>query len=326
MKHKTSLRYLLFVGFAASFFILTSPVLAQSKFDPTQDYSIHTMPVLADDESLSAQWSEKSSEAQVTHSAIENTPAYPSWLDQFLNTLRLSVLSVGQAAGTAVKHFFENALPILKENALMWMLQMFLLSAGFFFLFTILQSSALRALFKRLFKSITDTHIRAIGLVSAVVLSLTTGVAVKSAYQQQIDLFAQTFGWQFNPLEQDLLIIGILLLLLLIITQGHMILVIAKHVAISGVALLPSWEHVVKYLTKETKTAFTETEKECAERIDKCSSLFDKGVILAVNYLPGNMPDLGIDDAIIHWKNVLLKTEPQLLPEPAASTPARKRK
>lgn len=150
------------------------------------------------------------------------------------------------------------------------------------------------------------------------ILSFSTGVAIFTAYNQQIQFFEKATGWQFTPLNEDLFIIGGVLSLSFIFLVGPVFSTGIKYIATAAPAHLPKWQKILSYFTKETKSAFTETEKECEDSIGKCSSLFDKTVILIFNYLPGNMPDLGMDDAIINFKNSLFGSPtPQSQPQKA---------
>lgn len=285
MKLKTSFRLLFSLVLTFSFFIRPGSVIALEDYDPTKNYTVHSVPVISDESKatiISGNDIEQTDQSSIvpfqTAKDIQNTP------------------SNVEIAKTFVVNFITHQGREL----------------GIIFITFSLTSAMSFLLFRRVMKSALNSQIRVVGLVSAIVLSATTGVALMTAYNQQISFFEQVSGWQFSPLGEDIFIVGGVLFTCFLFLAGPTLLFGVKSLSTVAPVFIPDWKKILTYFTKETKSAFTETEKECQDTIEKCSSLFDKTIILIFNYLPGNMPDLGMDDAIINFKNNLFKTpQPQ---------------
>jgi hypothetical protein len=174
------------------------------------------------------------------------------------------------------------------------------------------------------FKSIFEVHMRLlIGAVSLVV-ALLTGTAVSTVFPKQLAQFEQVTQWQLGPLKEDLIWMGgtlaVLIATLIIVLNARVIGSALTAVAAAARKTLPKskspMDFIFSYLVDETKSAFTETEKECKARDDECKNFGDKMIILFFNYLPGTMPDLGMGEYLINWKNKMLGIQP---PEPVLS-------
>lgn len=304
MKLKTSFQLLFFLLVIFFYFGHPGTVSALEEFDPTQNYNVHSLPVMSGEPQVIIKSEDESkiekSESIVSLQTAKDVQNTPSSFDQLKNFVR---------PGTDfLQHY-------LKDRWVSWISVLFVFSGISVVSFFLFQGKFATELLRRILRSATNSQIRLVGLISAAVLSASTGVALLTVYNQQIQFFQNATGWQFTPVAEDLLIVGGVLSLGLVFLVGPSLTTAAKYAVASVPAYLPKWQKIINYFTKETKSAFTETEKECEDTINKCSSLFDKTVILLFNYLPGSMPDLGMDDAIINFKNNLLGT-PQ--PQPQA--------
>lgn len=135
----------------------------------------------------------------------------------------------------------------------------------------------------------------------------TTDRGWNEMYSQITSQFEQMTHWQLGPLNQDLIWFGATALVVGLFFGQEALLAHPEVLTGISASLGANMTIISKYITKETKSAFTETEKECKEREDNCANLEDKGIILLFNYLPGNMPDLGLDDFVIGIKNKFLR-------------------
>lgn len=317
MKLKTSLRFFLFPVCAILFLFQSSFVCAAEVIDPTSKYEVHSLPVISEQSSIEMQYGIDTSDKNTLESShISLSTVSNSEQKSFLSLIIENVNGLLALIQRTVKSGFyslQNFLQISAFELSHISLNMILISWLISFCAFGLLNQPIYTFSKKLLKSSSNLQIRVVGFASALVVSFTTGIAVQTAYVQQMDFFQSYTGWQLNPVGQDLLLVGGVLTFSFFYFGAGSIVTALKTGLTASVGFIPELEKVVSYFAKETKGAFTETEKECKERLDECSSLFDKLVILGVNYLPGNMPDLGIDDAIINFKNSLFDT-PQSQP------------
>ncbi|MEO8581005.1 MAG: hypothetical protein ABI425_00315 [Patescibacteria group bacterium] len=328
MKRYFFLRLLLFFFVTSVFFSHVTVVSASTSvndLDPTQDYSVHTAPIVSTEpqkvkQTENEKKTKTSKEVSSPLPTAQNNQATPirSPFTQFVDALSSTINSVGHLLGqigqgiaSTVRISIPSILGYVTQHGSRITLGVavfsFTTGAGV----SIFNSELVIDTFRRTLTTATNLQVRLISVVAALVFSATTGSFWLVSYQQQIAFFEQLTGRKLNPIGQDLLFVGGVLGMYLLIMGSGPLLAFTKSAGTSILALLPGGKKIAKYFTTETKSAFIETEKECKETVSKCSSLFDKTIILAFNYLPGTMPDLGMDDAIIQFKNNLFKS-PQL--------------
>ncbi len=300
----------------ASFY---APIQAQTDFDPTQEYTVHSAPILPTtpypesfaqttvsgglpkkaqpNDELSVQLTTK--QTSLWDKIVPASLSFIQYSSQALVGLFHKFGSVVARFGAAIAHTF-------KTNAKEWLIQSGILLLGIIVGSAVVSSPVFQKVLRRVFTAGTDLQVKAVGVLTTLLVVAVTHRAFMEVYQQQLEAFTRFTGWQFAPLGEDLIIVGVMLAIVLVFVEAEAIIAVVKAAAVAAKKVLPARKAVTSYFAKESKTAFSETEKECKDRVDKCSSWFDKGIILLFNYLPGTMPDLGMDDAIINWKNKLL--------------------
>lgn len=160
-------------------------------------------------------------------------------------------------------------------------------------------------------KSSLDLQVRFVIALLAVGVATLNHRSIKKAYDDLMNTFEKKTGWSVGSLPRDLVWAGSVAILAGAFMFGEVALSSSGSSTQLLHAIGNSASSMITYVIKETKSAFTETEKECKDRKDGCESIVDKGIILAFNYLPGSMPDLGLADAVIRFKNDLFKDENQ---------------
>lgn len=154
-------------------------------------------------------------------------------------------------------------------------------------------------------KSILDVYVRLFVGIGVLITATKGGGSLLKRYQSKLESLKK-YGWDVGSLQQDGVIFGSIVAMCLVFFGSQFLMSGIKTGTIDLTAMGKQGKQVITYILKETKSAFTETEKECKAREDLCENIWDKGIILASNYLPGTMPDLGVANTVIDLKNQMV--------------------
>jgi hypothetical protein len=246
-------------------------------------------------------------DAPTSLSALTNKELSQNTSNQEVNGSKENLLQGTVQMYDSLKMLLSKLMQYLSKNGI------FLFYAGSILaLFTSLilfniVSPTLLFYLKDLVRSGINLEVRALLLLSALIIFFKAGTPIQTAFELQVQNFTSYTGWQLNGFWTDLALIGGSVLFLIGCFFGPELIAGLKSFTLPSITIVPTLQKIGRYTLKETKSAFTETEKECKEREDGCQDPLDKAIILLFNYLPGPMPDLGIDDFIINLKNSLLK-------------------
>lgn len=209
-------------------------------------------------------------------------------------------------ANLSLQFFVQNLSHQLEQYGLAWMYFSIISAFSPFSIMNNLMNTTTLFIVQNILKSGVDVQIR----LGVAITALIVGTATKSPFKQAYKKFLQTFEkkthWKVGNWQSDALWVGGFATVAAAVMGGEALFASSpKSPAFGG--LSESLGTAISYVIKESRSAFTETEKECEAREDNCHNMFDKGVILAFNYLPGTMPDLGLADAVIRFKKGLFE-------------------
>lgn len=321
--------------FSLFFFILVVPAFAADSFNPVNEFATQSLPrraedfplLVVDEQTGEISWSVDSQQSSHRQESLEPTldkqfpelttfseigSAISDFLSQLkgilarfledfvggLKYLQSVVMTNMQFAGYLLK---KSAGAILTQGALMLILP----TLGF----STLLSPTARKFVQEVSKSTLDIQLRFLVGVSAFAIAVSYRKNLSQTYTKFLNLTEKRLGWTVGSLHEDFNKVVPVVATMLIMLSGFYVVEGIKSGAIvkalTAPAVVKTVTNISDYIYGETKAAFTETDRECRAREDKCADPWDKYTILAINYLPGYMADLEIDDWVINTRKKL---------------------